>query len=83
MSRLSIAIFLLLAAAVSARAQVAQSSEPPVIVAQGDATIRQAPDVAWVQIGVEARGNKPEEARQRGSSRVKDYVARNQEEARR
>src|SRR5204862_6192160 len=66
MSRLSFAVFLLLTA-VPSGAQAAQSLEPPVIVAQGDATIRQAPDIAWVQIGVEARGSKSEEARQRGA----------------
>jgi uncharacterized protein YggE len=53
--------------AVPARAQAPQSPDAPVIVAQGDATIRQAPDIAWVQIGVEARGSKPEDARQRGA----------------
>ena len=67
MSRLSFTMFLLVLSAVPARARSAQSPEPAVIVAQGDATIRQAPDIAWVQIGVEARGGKPEEARQRGA----------------
>ena len=48
----------------AANAQTSSPQEPPVIVAQGEATVRQAPDVAWVQIAVEARGAKPEEARQ-------------------
>ena len=118
MSRLPFASFAFVLLAVPAEAQVQQPPEPPVIVSQGEATIHQAPDIAWVQIGVEARGSKPEEARQRaaeamtlvlavlrqqlpgdalktatftvqpemeyvgGSSRLKDYVARNQVEAR-
>lgn len=117
MSRRSFATLAFVLCAVPAYGQAPQQ-EPPVIVAQGDATIHQAPDIAWVQIGVEARGAKPEEARQRaadamtmvlavlrqqvpgealktstftvqpemeyvgGSSRLKDYVARNQVEAR-
>ena len=118
MSRLAFAVFGVSLVVLPVRADAQSAQEPPVIVAQGDATIRQAPDIAWVQIGVEARGAKPEEARQRGadamtavltalkqrlpesalktstfsvqpemeyvggSSRVKDYVARNQVEAR-
>lgn len=42
-----------------------QTVDPPAIVAQGEAVVREAPDVAWVQIAVEARGAKPEEARGR------------------
>ena len=40
-----------------------QSTDPPSIVAQGEAVVKEAPDVAWVQIAVEARGAKPEDAR--------------------
>lgn len=43
----------------------AQATDPPAIVAQGEAVVREAPDVAWVQIAVEARGAKPEDARGR------------------
>jgi uncharacterized protein YggE len=39
-----------------------------VIVAQGEAVVKQAPDVAWVTIAVEARGNRPEEARERAAT---------------
>ena len=49
-------------------AQGAQSDpDRPVIVAQGEALLQRAPDVAWVQLGVEARGGKPEEARERAA----------------
>jgi uncharacterized protein YggE len=99
-------------------AQGLGSGDGPVIVAQGEATVRQPADVAWVQIAVEARGGRPEDARQHAAvamtsvmttmkslvsadsiktsifsvqpemeysnntPRVKDYVARNQIEAR-
>jgi len=101
-----------------AQTQTSGAGDPPVIVAQGEASVKHAPDVAWAQIAVEARGNKPETARQKaadamtsvmaalkrtlpadaiktssysvepemeytgGSAQVKDYVARNQIEAR-
>jgi uncharacterized protein YggE len=103
-----------------ARAQSAAvaAGDAPVIVAQGEASVKRAPDVAWAQIAVESRASKPEAARQKaadamtsvmaalkrtlpadairtsgfsvepemeysgGSSQIKDYVARNQIEAR-
>ncbi len=50
---------------------VAQVPSPlparPVIVAEGQARIERPADVAWVQIGVEARGDRPEQARQRAA----------------
>lgn len=49
--------------------------EQPVVVAQGEATIRQAPDVAWVQVAVEARAPKPEEARQRAADSMTSVLA--------
>jgi uncharacterized protein len=70
MSRLAIAALLLLACSASAGAQV-QAPGPgdgPVVVAQGEAVVRQAPDVAWVQVSVEARGIRPEEARERAAT---------------
>lgn len=42
--------------------------EPPSINTQGDATVRQAADLAWVQIAVEARGAKPEDARRQAAT---------------
>jgi uncharacterized protein YggE len=102
--------------ALPAEAQVVQDA--PVIVTEGEAIVRQAADVAWVQIAVEARGANPAAARQQAASsmtsvmntlkkmlagdaiktasfsiqpemeysdnkpRVRDYVARNQIEAR-
>ena len=68
-------LFGLLAAA-SAGAQTAPASQDqPVIIAQGEAIVRQAPDVAWVQIAVEARGAKPEEARQRAADAMTAVLA--------
>jgi uncharacterized protein YggE len=46
----------------------AQSPETPSIVAQGEATIRRAADVGWVQIAVEARGTTPDAARSAAAS---------------
>ena len=101
-----------------AAAQSPQAADGPVIVAQGEATVKQPADVAWVQIAVMARGAKPADARQQAAlvmtsvmttlkqsvpadalktsgfsvqpemeysnnvPRVRDYVARNQIEAR-
>jgi uncharacterized protein YggE len=59
----------LAAATISAQAQTAASTaaDPPVIIAQGEAALKRAPDVAWAQIAVEARASKPEGARQKAA----------------
>jgi uncharacterized protein YggE len=76
MLRLRPALLLVLLAAAAANAQTpAQAQEPPVIVAQGEAVIRTAPDVAWVQIAVEARGAKPEDARQKAAEAMTAVLA--------
>lgn len=49
-------------------------SEAPVIVAQGQATVRRAADLAWVQIAVEARGSTPEAARQQAASAMESVL---------
>jgi uncharacterized protein YggE len=67
MLRFGLAVICSTFGVVAAGAQTSPPQEPPVIVAQGEATVRQAPDVAWVQIAVEARGAKPEEARQKAA----------------
>jgi uncharacterized protein YggE len=54
-------LMIVMCSASSAYAQVAP--EPPSIVTQGDATVRHAADVAWVQIAAETRAPKPEDAR--------------------
>jgi uncharacterized protein YggE len=47
----------------------AQSTpEPPSVVAQGHATVKQAADVAFVQIAVEARASRPEDARRQAAT---------------
>jgi uncharacterized protein YggE len=114
--KITAALVLGLCLALPAEAQVVP--EIPVIVTQGEAIVRQAADVAWVQIAVEARGANPSAARQQAAAsmtsvmntlkrllagdaiktssfsiqpemeysdnkpRVRDYVARNQIEAR-
>jgi uncharacterized protein YggE len=64
--------FLMLASAAPAAAQSA--SEAPVIVAQGEGTVRRAADVAWVHVAVEARGSTPEAARQQAASAMTSVV---------
>jgi uncharacterized protein YggE len=62
--------------AAAAHAQTAPPPpDQPVIVAQGEAIVRQPPDVAWVQIQVEARGSKPEEARQKAADAMTSVLA--------
>jgi uncharacterized protein YggE len=53
----------------SARAQSAAvaAGDAPVIIAQGEASVKRAPDVAWAQIAVESRASKPEAARQKAA----------------
>ncbi|HYN10142.1 MAG TPA: SIMPL domain-containing protein [Vicinamibacterales bacterium] len=68
-------LFVLLAAATANAQMPPPQQEPPVIVAQGEAIVRQAPDVAWVQIAVEARGAKPEDARQKAAEAMTAVLA--------
>jgi uncharacterized protein len=76
MLRFRLGLLFVLLAITAARAQTpAQQQEPPVIVAQGEAIVRQAPDVAWVQIAVEARGAKPEDARQKAAEAMTAVLA--------
>src|SRR5215471_1888366 len=50
-----------------AQTQTNSAGDPPVIIAQGEASVKHAPDVAWAQIAVEVRGNKPQVARQKAA----------------
>lgn len=76
MLRFRLGLLFVLLAGTAARAQTpAQQQEPPVIVAQGEAIVRQAPDVAWVQIAVEARGARPEDARQKAAEAMTAVLA--------
>ena len=63
--RLAVVGLLAFAAPVSAQdAGAQQSSQVPAIVTSGEATVRRAPDVAFVSIGVETRARTPREAQQ-------------------
>lgn len=74
--RVHLGLLVLLFSASTAHAQTPPPpQEPPVIVAQGEATVRQPPDVAWVQIAVEARGARPEEARQKAADAMTAVLA--------
>lgn len=65
------------AAADVARAQTPAigPGDAPVIIAQGEATVKKTPDVAWAQIAVEARGIKPEIARQKAADAMTSVMA--------
>src|SRR5262249_55067498 len=58
-----------------AQTQTSRRGDWPVIVAQGEASGKHAPDVAWAQIAVEARGNKPETARQKAADAMTSVMA--------
>ena len=51
-----------------ASAQAMSTNDIPFISAQGEAIVKQPADIAWVQIAVEARGSKPEDARQQAAT---------------
>ena len=75
MLRFQVPLLFALLGGTTASAQTTPAQEPPVVVAQGEAIVRQAPDVAWVQVSVEARGAKPEEARQRAADAMTSVLA--------
>jgi uncharacterized protein YggE len=59
-----------------ARAQsAAAAADAPVIIAQGEASVKRAPDVAWAQIAVETRASKPEDARQKAAEAMTSVMA--------
>jgi hypothetical protein len=60
-----------------ARAQSAAvaTADAPVIIAQGEASVKRAPDVAWAQIAVESRASKPEAARQKAADAMTSVMA--------
>ena len=62
--RLAVAGLLALTAPVWAQDTGAQSSQIPTIVTSGEATVRRAPDVAFVSIAVETRARTPRETQQ-------------------
>ena len=75
MLRFQVPLLFALLGVTTVSAQTTPAQEPPVVVAQGEAIVRQAPDVAWVQVSVEARGAKPEEARQRAADAMTSVLA--------
>jgi uncharacterized protein YggE len=48
-------------------AQVAQPAPPPVVVTQGEATLKRAADRAWLTVATETRDARPDEARRKGA----------------
>jgi uncharacterized protein YggE len=69
------AAVLVLAVSVPSFAQEEPQAARPVIVAQGEAVIERPADLAWVQIGVDARGDRPEDARQRAADAMTAVLA--------
>jgi uncharacterized protein len=52
----------MLCLAVPASAQQSPAADPPIIVTQGSATVKRAPDRGWVTISAESRAKGPKEA---------------------
>jgi len=67
MVRFSSAVAAVLFFATSAAAQM-PPSDTPVVVTQGEASVKRAPDVAWVSISAEGRGVKSSEAQQKSAA---------------
>ena len=66
MTRLAMAVCLLLSSAAAAAAQVpAQAAH--VVVTQGEATLKRAPDRAWLTVATETRDPRAAEARKRNA----------------
>ena len=66
MTRLAIAVCLLLSNAAAVSAQT-PTPPAPVIVSQGEATLKRAPDRAWLTVATEARDPRATEARKRNA----------------
>lgn len=62
MRRVAASVLLLLSVAVPAFAQGGLPPNPPVIVTRGEATVKRAPDQAWVSIASETRAAVPGDA---------------------
>jgi uncharacterized protein YggE len=65
---------MLAATAGSAAAQAPMGGQPsvPVIVTQGEATLKRAPDRAWLTVSTEARDIRPAEARRKNAEAMAD-----------
>src|SRR6478735_1628327 len=64
---LAVTVLIALGWAASARAQDAPQTQTPAIVTTGEATVRRAPDQAFVTIAVETRGKTSREAQQQNA----------------
>lgn len=53
---------LAMASVADAQAAAGQTSGPPVVVASGEATVKRAPDRAWLTVTVESRSKSPRDA---------------------
>ncbi|MGH8638412.1 MAG: SIMPL domain-containing protein, partial [Burkholderiales bacterium] len=65
MTRLLAAVVLVLLSATAVAAQTTApppASEGPVVVASGEATVKRAPDRAWITVTAESRAKNPREA---------------------
>jgi uncharacterized protein YggE len=69
MSRIAIGLFAFLASAsvASAQAQVMSSVSEPAIVTHGQASVKRAPDRAWLTVSTEVREAKSGDARKKGA----------------
>jgi uncharacterized protein YggE len=67
MSRLIVVAALVMALQPSPAIAQTPSLQPPVIVTQGEATLKRAPDRAWVTVATETRDVKAAEARKRNA----------------
>jgi uncharacterized protein YggE len=67
MSRLLLPLMAVAAIACSVDPALAQSSSQAVVVAQGDATVKRAPDQAWLTVATETRDVKAEDARRKSA----------------
>ena len=65
----------LAAGASPALAQQPPPQNPPVIVTRGEATLKRAPDQAWVTIAAEARASTPAEAQRTAADAMKSVQA--------
>lgn len=67
MSRLLLPLMAVAAIVCSVDPALAQSSPQAVVVAQGEATVKRAPDQAWLTVATETRDVKAEDARRKSA----------------
>jgi len=71
MHRIAVLAVCLAALAAPAWAQQVHSPDPPVIVTRGEASVKRAPDQAWVSIAAESRAATPAEAQRLAAEAMK------------